>query len=161
MPTLKEFLAEEAEKLRGEQSDAVRKRDEWVASIDRLLSRIKEWLHDADTAQLVSFREGRVLIREVGVGDYEAPVLFVDVGVRQVSVTPVARVVAGGLSSTGAIQILKAYGRVDMASPLEKYMLFRTQKDPEDRWVIIEDNGYRSEPFNRETFESAFQRLLE
>jgi hypothetical protein len=40
-------------------------------------------------------------------------------------------------------------------------MLFRTEKEPEDRWVVIEDDGYRSQPFDRDSFESAFQRLLE
>jgi hypothetical protein len=128
--TLKVFLASEAEKLRSEQAEAVSKRDEWVASVERLLAQIKQWLREADTGQILIFKEGRVALREVGIGGYEAPVLFVEIGARQVSIRPVARVVAGPLSSTGSIHILKSYGRVDMASPLEKHMLFRTEKEP-------------------------------
>ncbi len=161
MASLKEFLASEAEKLRDEQSAAMKKRDEWIASVERLLAQIKEWLHEADTRQILTFEEGRVSLREVGIGGYEVPCLHIEIGARQVSIKPVARVVAGALSSTGSIHILKSYGRVDMASPLEKYMLFRTEKEPEDRWVIIEEDGYRSQPFDRDSFESAFQRLLE
>lgn len=161
MATLKEFLASEAEKLRGEQSEAMKKRDEWIASVDRLLAQARDWLREADAKQVLTFREGRVALREWGIGAYEAPALFVEIGARHVSIKPIARVVAEPLSYTGSIHILKAYGRVDMASALERYMLFRTQKDPEDRWVIIEEDGYRSRPFDRDSFESAFQGLLE
>jgi hypothetical protein len=159
--SLKEFLASEAEKLRGEQPEALRKRDEWVGAVERLLAQMKEWLDEADANHVLTFKAGRMPLREVGIGDYEVPVLFVEIGVRQVSIKPVARFVAGPLSSTGATHVLKSYGRVDMASPLEKFLLFRTQREPEDRWVVFEEDGYRSQPYDRESFESAFQRLLE
>jgi hypothetical protein len=158
--SLKEFLESEAEKLRGEQSQAMMKRDEWIASVQGLLDRIKEWLRDADTRRILTLKEDRVRLREVGIGDYEAPALFVEIGARQVSIKPVARVVAGALASSNAVHIIKSYGRVDMASPLEKFLLFRTQKAPEDRWIIIEEDGYRSQPLDRNSFETAFQSLL-
>lgn len=159
--TLREFLASEAEKLRGEQAEMIVRRDEWLASVGRLFAKIQEWLRDADPGGgLLTLEEGRVAIREVGIGGYEAPVLFVKVGRRQATIRPVARNVAGALASTNATRILKAYGRVDMESPLGRYMLFRTQKEPEDRWIVIEEDGYRSQAFDRDTFESAFQGLL-
>jgi hypothetical protein len=159
--SLREFLASEAEKLQGERSKAMKKRDEWIASVERLLAQIKEWLEDADTRKILTLTEGRAAFREVGIGNYEAPFLLVEIGMRQVSIRPVARNVAGAVASTGAIDILQAYGRVDMASPLEKYMLFRTAKEPEDRWIIVGEDRYRSQPFDRESFEAAFRGLLE
>jgi hypothetical protein len=159
--SLREFLASEAEKLRGERSEATRKREEWTSSVQRLLDRIKDWLVEADTEKVLTLNEGRTGLREAGIGDYEAPFLVVGIGARQVAIRPIARFVAGPLSSTGAIHVLKSYGRVDMQSALEKCMLFRTETTPGDRWVIIEEDGYRSQPFDRESFESAFRRLLE
>jgi hypothetical protein len=35
------------------------------------------------------------------------------------------------------------------------------EKDPDDRWVIIKQDGYRTQPFQQDTFELAFQSLLE
>jgi hypothetical protein len=40
-------------------------------------------------------------------------------------------------------------------------MIFRTQKELEGPWIIIEEDGYGTQPFTRDSFESAFQRLLE
>jgi hypothetical protein len=159
--SLREFLASEAANLRDERSEAMKKRDEWIASVDRLFGQIKAWLLEADTEHALTLSEGRYELAEVGIGRYEAPVLLVALGVREVSIKPVARFVAGPLSSTGSIHIIRAYGRVDMSNGLEKYMIFRTDKEPDDRWVIIEQDGYRTQPLNQESFESAFQSLLE
>ena len=42
------------------------------------------------------------------------PSSSIELGAREVSIKPIARFVAGPMSSTGAIRILRAYGRVDM-----------------------------------------------
>ena len=159
--SLKEFLAAEAEKLQSERSEAMKKRDEWIESVGRLLHQIEEWLGEADSGQALTRKRGHLTLREVGIGTYDVPFLLIELGVREVSITPVARFVAGPLSSTGSMHILRSYGRVDMGNRLEKYMLFRIEKDPVDRWVIIEEDGYRTQPFDRDSFESAFQSLLE
>ena len=44
MPTLKEFLASQAERLRSQESDAAQRRDEWLASLNRLFSQIRTWI---------------------------------------------------------------------------------------------------------------------
>jgi hypothetical protein len=102
-----------------------------------------------------------VQLRDAGIGTYDAPFVLIELGAREVSIKPIARFVAGPSSSTGAIRILRAFGRVDMTNGLEKYLIFRTEKELDGPWIIIEEDGYRSQPFNRDTFESAFQRLLE
>ncbi len=161
MPTLREFLASEAEKLRGEQAEMIVRREEWLASVGRLLVHIQGWLRDADpTGDLLSVELGSATIREAGLGAYEAPVLFVRAGRRQVTIRPVGRVVAGALASTHSTHVLKAYGRVDMESPLGRFLLFRTQKEPEDRWILIQEDGYQSRSLDRDAFESAFQGLI-
>jgi hypothetical protein len=159
--SLKEFLATESEKLQSERSEAMKKRDEWVESVGRLFFQIQEWLGEADSGRILTFQTGHITLREAGIGRYDAPILLVELGAREVSIKPVARFVAGPLSSTGAMHILRSYGRVDMGNRLEKYMLFRTERDPADRWVIIEEDGYRTQPFDQDSFESAFQSLLE
>ncbi len=159
--SLKEYLASEAEKLQSEQSDAMRKRDEWVESVGRLLAQIRNWLDEADSRRILIYKSGQMTLREAGIGTYDVPLLIIELGAREVSIKPIARFVAGPLSSTGAMHILRSYGRVDMGNRLEKYMIFRTDKELDGPWIIIEEDGYRSQPFNKETFESAFQRLLE
>ena len=47
METLKDFIASQAQKLRNEEPQAARKRDEWV-SVDRLNQQIRSWLTQAD-----------------------------------------------------------------------------------------------------------------
>jgi hypothetical protein len=159
--TLKEFLASEAGKLQSERSEAMKKRDEWIASVGRLLAQIEEWLSEADSGRVLTFQRGQVTLREMGVGTYDVPTLLIELGAREVSVKPIARFVAGPLASTGVMHVMRAYGRVDMGNRLEKYMIFRTEKELGGPWIIIEEEGYRSQPFNRDTFESAFQSLLE
>ena len=40
-------------------------------------------------------------------------------------------------------------------------MIFRVEKDPEDRWSIIEQDGYRMLTFDQSAFEEVFKNLLE
>ena len=69
--------------------------------------------------------------------------------------------VAGPTSLTGVIHVPRAYGRVDMTNGLSKFMLFRVEKEPEDRWNIIEQDSYQMRPFDRASFEETLQSLLE
>ena len=67
----------------------------------------------------------------------------------------------GPLSSTGVIHVSRAYGRVDLTDGLQKYMIFRVENDPEDRWSIVEQDGFRMRAFDQVAFEEAFKALLE
>jgi hypothetical protein len=159
--SLKEFLASEAEKLRGEQSEAMRKREEWIASVERLLAQMKEWLGQADAKRILMIDESPIRVSERGLGTYEIPALTIGLGAREVRVKPVARYVGAPLRATAMLQVPRAYGRVDMTNGLDRYLIFRVEKEPADRWMIVEQDGPLVEPFNRTSFESAFQRLLE
>ena len=73
MPTLKEFLASQAERLRSQESDAAQRRDEWLASLNRLLSGLEPGSEEADTASVLTLKSGYVQKREVGIGSYDVP----------------------------------------------------------------------------------------
>jgi hypothetical protein len=160
--SLKEFIESQAEKLRHEESQAARKRNEWVAAVDRLNQQIITWLTFADPDQaILKVSETPYHLREEGIGSYEAHGLLITVGRRALRLEPVARNVVGPLSSTGVIHVSRAYGRVDLTDGLQKYMIFRVEKDPEDRWSIVEQDGFRMRAFEQVAFEEAFKALLE
>jgi hypothetical protein len=99
--SLKDFIASQAEKLRNEESQAAHKRNEWVAAVDRLNQQIKAWLSYADPDHaILDVCETPYQLREEGIGSYEARGLTISVGRRELRVEPIARNVAGPLSST-------------------------------------------------------------
>jgi hypothetical protein len=159
--SLKEFLASEAEKLRSEQAEALTKRQEWVASVDRLLDRIKEWLAEADPRRILMIEEAPLRLSEQGLGTYVIPSLTIGLGPREVRIKPVARFVATPMRSTGVIFVPRVHGRVDMTDGLDKYLIFRVETDPQDRWSIIKQESSRLEPFDEDSFSSALMGLLE
>jgi hypothetical protein len=158
--SLKEFLAGEADKLRNEQSEAMTERQEWIAAVDRLLAQIKDWLQQADERGILLIQEATFPLSEQGIGTYEIRSLTIGLGPREVRIKPVARFLAAPLRSNGVIHIPRPYGRVDMTNGLDKFKIFRTEKDPTDRWTIVEQDSSRIELFDRNSFESAFKSLL-
>jgi hypothetical protein len=158
--SLREFLEAEAEKLRGEQSEARGRREEWIASVRQLLDRIKEWLAEADPKGILSIDESPLRLSEQGLGTYDVPALTIGLGTREVRVKPVARRVLAPLRTTPMLQIPRAYGRIDLTNGLDRYLIFRMEKEPTDRWTIVEQDGPMVEPFDRTSFESALQSLL-
>jgi hypothetical protein len=160
--SLKDFIASQAQNLQNEESRAAQKRDEWIGAIDRLNEQIRMWLTNADPDHaIIAVREFPYQLREEGIGSYEARGLIISVGRREVRAQPIARNVAGPLSATGVIHVGRAYGRVDLTDGLQKFMIFRVEKDPEDRWSIIEQDGFRMQAFDEPAFEKAFKALLE
>ena len=160
--SLKDFIAERVEKLRTEKPQADKKRDEWVDAVDRLNQQISEWLTQADPDHnVLEVCERPYQLREEGIGTYEVRGLSIGLGTREVRVEPIARNVAGPLSATGVIQVNRAYGRVDLTDGLKKFMIFRVEKDPEDRWKIIEQDGFQMQTFDQSAFEEALKSLLE
>jgi hypothetical protein len=159
--SLKEFLARQAETLPTQASAAAKKRDEWAAAVDRLTVQMRDWLQQADAAHVLSIEDLPFSIREEGIGAYEVHGLAIRLGPREVRVEPVARFVAGPLSMTGRAFIPRAFGRVDLTDGLRKFILFRVEKEPTDRWNIVTPDGYEIRPFDQSSFEAALQSLLE
>jgi hypothetical protein len=159
--SFRDFLAEQAERIPDQETKAAKRRDEWIASLTRLNDRIKDWLQQDDPNHVLSVEDLTYKLREEGIGEYEVNGLSIGLGPRYVRLQPVARTVAGPLSSTGVVHIPRAYGRVDMTDGLRKFMLFRVETEPQDSWRIIEQDGYKVLPFDQQSFESALQSLLE
>jgi hypothetical protein len=160
--SLKEFIASQAQKLRDEESQAANKRDEWLAAVDRLIQKITTWLTYADPDHAVlEVHETPYQLREEGIGSYEARGLTISAGRRELRVEPIARNVAGPLSSTGVIHVSRAYGRVDLTDGLQKFMIFRVEKVPADQWSIIEQDGFRMRTFDQAAFDEAVKALLQ
>jgi hypothetical protein len=160
MKTLKEFLHEHAEMERGRADERTAIQEEWIGALMRLLQQIKEWLRDADEEHQLEIEERWHKLREINVGVYAAPGLVIRLGAREVEVIPVARMVVGPELSNGLIRVDRAFGRVDLTDGDKSYLLFRTLKEPADEWVIVEDEGYTVDRFDRRTLEEAMQSLL-
>ncbi len=47
----------------------------------------------------------------------------------------------------------RSFGRVNLTDGVEKFMLFRSQKDHSDEWQIVEDRTYVVRKFHRQSFE--------
>ena len=161
MASLKEFLAEQAEILKNEPSRATATRDEWVAAVGRLIAQARDWIAEADPGHVLAIEERTVAIREEMIGSYEVPALTIILGVRSARVEPIARGVAGPLARGGEIHARRAFGRVDLTNGLEKYLIYRKEKEPVDRWLIVKQEGYLIRDFDRDSFEAALQSLFE
>ena len=74
---------------------------------------------------------------------------------------PISRMVVGPSLSNGIIHVARAFGRVDLKSGDRKYLLFRSQIEPNESWVIVEDEGFTVKRFDRDSFEEAMQSLLQ
>lgn len=161
MKTLKEFLAEHAEIERGRAHEKWAIQQEWIRAIRRLIQQIQAWLTDSDPEHVLQVREYHTEIREIGVGVYVAPGLAIRLEAREVQLIPIARNVVGPHLSNGLIHVKRAFGRVDLIGGGQKYLLYRSQTDPNDEWVIVEDDGFVVRKLDRPAFEEAMQSLLE
>src|SRR5947208_2762695 len=86
MSTLTDFLKEQAEERHSQAAERLRRREEWVASVQRLLNQVKTWLRQADTVNLLELEEGQVVRREEGLETYQVPTLTVRLGDRTLEI---------------------------------------------------------------------------
>ena len=161
MKTLKEFLTERAEIERGRADEKKAIQQEWIQAIRRLIQKIEDWLLDSDPDHLLEVDERTYELREDNVGVYSAPGLVIHYEAREVRVVPIARMVAGPDLSNGLVRIKCAFGRVDLTDGGEKFLLYRSQRDPADEWTIVKDDGFIVKEFDRQSFEEAMQSLLQ
>jgi hypothetical protein len=114
-----------------------------------------------DQEKLLTIKEEYQELRELELGVYTVPRLLIQLQAQEVQLTPISRMVVGPNLSNGIIHVSRAFGRVDLKSGDRKYLLFRSQKDPNDAWVIVEDEGFTVTRFDRDSFEAAMQSLLQ
>jgi hypothetical protein len=159
--TLKEFLADRAEVERGLADEKKTLQSEWIWAVRRLVAQIREWLSDADQEKILRLTEDHIEIRELQLGVYTVPRLSIQLHAQEVRLVPIARMVVGPNLSNGIIHVSRAFGRVDLKSGDRRYLLFRSQKEPTDSWMIVEDEGFTVKRFDRDSFEEAMQSLLQ
>jgi hypothetical protein len=155
--TFQEFLKDKA---RGMNAEEVRKRrEEWLAAVDRLMAQLCAWLKEADPEGLLTVVPFAVEKREEGLGFYQAPGLSIRMGADEVQVVPVARNVIGyvGPREEGGV---RGEGRVDITDGSGKYYLYRTLKDGE-RWYVLNEQRYGQPALlDKARFEAVLQVLL-
>ncbi len=161
MKTLKEFLSDRAEIERGKADDKKALQTEWTCAVRRLVQLIREWLADADQEKMLTIKEDYQEIRELELGVYTVPRLLIRLDSQEVALVPISRMVVGPNLSNGIIHVARAFGRVDLKSGDRKYLLFRSQIEPNESWVIVEDEGFTVKRFDRDSFEEAMQSLLQ
>ena len=161
MQTLKEFLSARAAVERGRADEKKALQTEWIGSVRRLVQQVTEWLSDADQEKVLRVKEDYQEVREIELGVYTVPRLLIQLQAQEVRLIPVARMVVGPHLSNGIIHVKRAFGRVDLTSGERRFLLFRSQKEPEDVWAIVEDEGFTVKRFDRESFDEAMQSLLQ
>jgi len=156
MTKLKDFLSLEADRWNAQAGQRQAKCEEWVAAVRRLLDQIKAWLREADTKGALTIAEQMHKLQEVGLGHYEAPGLTVTLGTNEVRIAPVARNIAGSVGDPS----FRAQGLVEVTAAGLRYMLYRVVDERGEWWRLVNDSNYRTEPFDKASFEAAFLRLL-
>lgn len=161
MGKLSQFLTEQAERLKSEPPESVRRLEDWVGAIDRLRGQVLTWILESDPRRILDLEEKNYELRDQGIGKYVATGLLIVLGPRIVELVPISRNVASRPASIGAIREIRAYGRVDLTNGLQRYLIFRLETGPGERWGIVEENSLQMEPLTQDSFEAALQSLLE
>jgi hypothetical protein len=155
--TLREFL------LKNAPRDEMRRRqwrEDWIAYVDRLLKRLREWLTEAGAADLLDVETLEFERREQGLGAYRIKGLAIHFGERVVKVVPIGRTLAPHLGPFAEPGHERAEGRVDVTNGAYKYYLYLKLNDAlEEQWFVQDErSGIR--PLDRQQFEAILQDLL-
>jgi hypothetical protein len=117
--TWEQFLQRRAKSAKPEV-DWVKRRDEWLAHLKELFSKVEGWMKPyVEAGQMKLRTDGFVSITEDYIGTYMAPTVLIYIGDDLVSLTP-----------KGAL-IIGSRGRVDMRGTKREVML-----------VLLEDKGW-------------------
>ncbi|MGH7170702.1 MAG: hypothetical protein ACRELG_10525, partial [Gemmataceae bacterium] len=127
---------------------------------DRLLKKLREWLTEANAADLLDLEPLEFEKREQGLGAYRIKGLAIHFGERIVKVVPVGRHVLAHLGPFAQPGHEKAEGRVDISNGAYKYFLYRKRNDAGEEQWLVQDERSAIRPLDREQFEAILQDLL-
>lgn len=102
MNNLEKFLRERKQAEEQQKMFWESERDEYLNGLNALFAQIHEWLEPLANQGLISFSTSQVLVNEMRIGGYHAPMLIIQSGAQAVHFEPVGT------------EIIGAYGRVDM-----------------------------------------------
>src|SRR5438552_13784586 len=135
--TLQEFLKKNAPRDEMLRRQA---REHWVAYVDRLLKKLRDWLAEAGAVDLLDLETLEFEKREQGLGAYRIKGLAINFGERTVKVVPVGRTVAAHLGPFAEPGHEKAEGRVDITNGGYKYYLYLKLNDAgEEQWLVQDE----------------------
>jgi hypothetical protein len=155
--TLREFL------LKNFPRDEIQRRrwrEDWIAYVDRLLKKLRDWLTEANAADLLDLEALEFEKREQGLGSYPIKGLAIHYGERTVKVVPVGRTVAAHLGPYAEPGHEKAEGRVDITNGIYKYYLYLKLNDAGEEQWLVQDERSGIRPLDRGQFEAILQDLL-
>jgi hypothetical protein len=160
LSNLKDFLKKQAEQ---ERDDAERREavlQDWLRSLNELMSRLKGWLQEADPENVLTILERQCSIRERRLGVYWTPALEINLRSHAIRINPVARYAIGSTIGDAFGTTIRD-GRVDMFNVDKKYMLYRRHDEGRDEWLMVDDRTYQSLPLTQPNFDAAVQSMLE
>jgi hypothetical protein len=155
--SLREFLIKNYPR-----DEALRKRwrEDWIAYVDRLVAKLRDWLSKSGAAELLDLETLEFERREQGLGAYHIKGLAIHFGERTVKVVPVGRAVAPHLGPFAEPGHERAEGRVDITNGSYKYYLYLKLNDAREEQWFVQDEHSTIRPLDQEQFEAILQDLL-
>ena len=154
--TFQEFLEKKA--TQRESKDRRELRDEWVASVTRLLETIRRWLGESDPKKVLEVSTTNVLRHEPYLGTYEIPSLKISLGDQSIGLLPNGRLAVGVVGTHGNLG-LRAEGRIDIGDGIRKCILYRTVSQGEETWYALDEN-FQAKPLDKARLEEILQDFL-
>jgi hypothetical protein len=155
-----QFLRQQAEKFQAEARAGKDTVDEWRAAIEKLFARIRAWLAESDPDAIIQIKERKHEVTEAGLGRYEVPRLDLHALGKWVGIIPKARNTVASARPPLPSAPGEAAGRVDMTDEVQRYVLYRFQREGgEDQWVI-DDLRSEQRPLDQRAFEEALMSYL-
>lgn len=153
----RDFLAKKATEQNHPQRK--RRREEWIAAVERLFAQIQTWLSESDPDRLLDIIPFKIYTSEPALGGYEISALKIGVGDAAVEIRPMGRDAFGLIRQGNGGVELKAEGRIDISAGGRKYILYRSLEGGKESWYAL-DEAFRPQPFNRAELEAILQDLL-
>jgi hypothetical protein len=158
--TFTQFLKDQEEKQKSLAEENKQLIDEWRSALQSLYYDIRKWLRESDTGGVIKVDEKESDITEEGIGHYKAPRLELRIFGRWIGILPKARKTVGTARPPQQGAPSRALGRVDLTDEVRRYILYRTQEDGHDVWLI---DNLRNEQrlLNKEAFEEALMSYFQ
>jgi hypothetical protein len=161
VPTLTEFLKEEATRLRNEAPKRQATISSWRSAVERLFEQIKEWLKEADSEKVLEIREEPVQVAEQDLGAYVMPSLNIELDASRIVFYPRARRVVARIVPPGEKSERKAEGMVEIHDGgVVTTRIYYLSDNGADRWIYQRSIDFGTEIFDRRFFEGLLISLL-
>lgn len=172
MGKLREYLQQEADRIRAETARQEATVREWRGALNRLFSRLAGWVEDSDPGGLLAVSRPDETFYEAGLGECGLPTLVVRLGDRAARIVPRARFVVAAVRPTDRDGDEQATGMAELRDyGAASHYLFRLPPRPgetDDAWYIQsvarwnqDDANRRVEPLTPDRFEAALLSVLQ